>query len=437
MARFVFAALVACAALPPAAAGERPPTADDPRFDDKTHWPGLTGKEHYVSQQWPKGPVLVYGGMDAQGMKTGGSGWVDLATGKRTSKGPDADTDVILPPADKPYEYGRRGGTYRHVTVGRNAYLKGGGDRSPMHIHGNIWIKKGGKMRAQGATVIAGGRHTFYRNDNRCTEWNAPDWWNVSTSMYINFRKTDGATAEVVGQVAMNDEFSIRGCTVIVAPDSKLQPGRNGHPKITDGGRLVLLDGAYFGVWTNNYNTTDLTVEGTIQGGLPERPLKRDARVGIATKNYNKVMYEGRGGPGKVETTRVVGLLLKAGSTLKTVSTDAEKARLVVGLSRDNWGWRIREQPGSAYEKKTLRKDPDAKYRYAWYDKLPKLIDVWFGKGVTVEGVTFDAVRKGGLMLAEPADRKKWKDVGFGAKCEAQGDELFSELKEIGRKGEY
>jgi len=416
-----------------------PPTANDPQFDSKKYWPNLSGKEHYLKQDWPKTRVLVYGGMDANGKKTGGSGWVDLSTGKR-AKGPDANTDIILPDSDKPYKFGRSGGKYRHVTVGRNAHMSGGGDGNPMYIFGNIWIREGGSMRAQGATIIAGERHTFYRNDNRCDEWNAPNWQKVSTSMYIRFAKVKGATAEVVGQIAMNDEFSITGCEVIIAPDSILQPGRNGHPGIQGRGKLILMDGAYYGVWTNNFDTPDLTVNGTVQAGTAERPLTRDAHIGVSRKNYDKVMYKGKGGPGKLErfgTKRVAGLVLHAGSALRAVPAGGSNARLVVHLSRDNWGWRIREEPGSAYEAKTLRKQPDAKYRYAWWDSLPMFIDVWFGPGVTVENVRLDHVRKGGLMLANPADRAKWSGVSFGEHCQAAGDALFSAVREIGRGGDY
>ena len=422
----VFAASVRAAA----------PTASDPRFDDRALWPKLTGKEAFVAEPLKPARVLVWGGMGEKGNKTGGAGWVDLATGKGGGR-PDAHTDIILPASDQPYTVGGRGGKYRNVTVMRNAHLSGGGDGVGMVVTGSIWIHAGGSMRTQGACRIEGPGHVFIRNDNTEDIWQSPLDNRIRIGQYVNFAKTDGGSAEIIGHVSVNDEFSIIDCTVVVGPDASLQPGRNGHPKITAGGVLAVMDGGYWGVWTNNFETTDLIVEGTIQGGLPERPLTREAYLGIASKNFTGAIHRGPGGPGKNHQVRVVGLMLQPGSRVRSYTTDPDKALLTVTLSRDNYGWAIRPKPGSAFEAKTLRKDPDAKALFAWYDGLPPFIDVAIADGVSIDGVRFDHVRKGGLLMTDPRDAEGWKNVSFGPHSQGPRDALIAEHEGVGRNGEY
>jgi hypothetical protein len=138
----------------------------------------------------------------------------------------------------------------------------------------------------QGATNFRGSRHTFFRNDNVAAGpqdagsifANIPGSrrGKLMCSQYFTFNKEKGKSVEFLGHVSVLDEFRIYGRTVIAGRDSKLQPGRNATPIVDRDGVLALLDGAYLGSWCNNWGIPDLSVErGTVQGGLPDRPLTR------------------------------------------------------------------------------------------------------------------------------------------------------------------
>jgi len=48
------------------------------------------------------------------------------------------------------------------------------------------------------------------------------------------------------------------------------------------------MDGGVFAKWCNQIHVIDLRLKGTLSGGLPERPLKRDACFGISYQNSNE-----------------------------------------------------------------------------------------------------------------------------------------------------
>jgi hypothetical protein len=126
----------------------------------------------------------------------------------------------------------------------------------------------------------------------------------------------------------------------------------------------------------NDFDTPEMIVnKGTIQGGLPERPLTRNCYYGLAFKNNTNAQYEGPG---------------------------ADKA----------WGARVK------------------------YARVPGL-DCFLSADVTVDGVEFDHVRKGGIMCPDQAARNHWKNVFYGPNCRGQGAELFSPLEKLSRGSAY
>jgi len=130
-------------------------------------------------------------------------------------------------------------------------------------------------------------------------------------------------------------------------------------------------------------------------------------------------------------------MVLQAGSALGSFSTDLDEARLVVMDSGDREVWYHRPRPGSKGEAKALDRDPACAAIHKWFDALPRLIDVYFAAGVAVSGVEFRDLRKGGLMLEDPADRARWKNVFFGQGCVAGGEALFSQAPKLNRNGHY
>jgi hypothetical protein len=451
-----FAAQLEKAAASP---GYAKASAHNPNFADKTLWPMLTGKEAYVNQVWPKARLLVWaqpGQSGAFGSKnpnipdpTDPKNWIE--DGKPCEKVVlDENTDLLFPASDKPYSVGFRGSPMnefcRHVTIEAGAAWTGGGDGAGRRVAGCIWVKKGGGMYAQGATRFLGNGSVFVRNDNLIHAVPGNRRANLHCfSQYFSFNKTDGASVEFLGKVTVLDEFMVSSL-VIVGPDSRLQPGRSAAPVINKGGALALMDGAYFGSWVNNFTNPDMQViGGTIQGGLPERPLKRSAGFGLAFKNNSDAQYDGPGARisrGKLEQYgRVPALVLNPGSALRTFSANPATACLTFiyqpGGVGDKGACYVRVPIGSVGEANELKGSPDAAKRFAWFDALPRGTDIWFAKGVQVEGVTFDNLRKGGLMLADPADRKAWKDFTFGPGCLGKGDELFSVIEKLGRGCTY
>jgi hypothetical protein len=268
------------------AGGYAKATAGAPAFDDKALWPQLGGKEAYVKETWEKARVLVWafpGESGWGGNKAGdhdplaGASW--LVDGKPLD-GPvtfDENTDVVLPDAEKPYTVSLKAAgakqDFRHITVGRNGGLHGGGDGKGRRIYGNVWIKRGGSTGNQGATQLVGSKNTFFRNDNAEADDKGK---GLMCTQYFVINRDEKGSVEFLGHVTMLDEFRVSGLC-IVGPGSRLQPGRNASPVIQQKGTLALMDGAMFGSWANNFPGPDLACSGTIQGGLPDRPLGQNA----------------------------------------------------------------------------------------------------------------------------------------------------------------
>jgi hypothetical protein len=292
-------------------------------------------------------------------------------------------------------------------------------------------------MDAQGATRFLGGRHTFFRNDNTLkTARGTGRGQGIMSSQYFVFRKDDAASVEFLGHVSVLDEFFLYGCTVIVGKGAKLQPGRNASPSIREGGVLALLDGAVFESWNNDFGTPELVVrEGTIQGGLPERPLRRSCKVGLAFKNYAKAEHKGLTEKQRRRRfVRVPSLVVLAGA-LRSYTTDPAKARLVFSVMEDQ---DICPRPGTPRYEKEIKRWPEKKAVFEWMMTLPRGTDVFLARDVVVENVQFDNLRKGGLMMPDPSRRSAWKNVSFGPNCAAKAaEDIVSPLDKLDRNMRY
>ena len=430
-------------------------SAHHPQFSDTDLWPGLTGKEYFLDEQWEPGRLYVwaYPGETAnlhRGRRrsprdpTDPKNW--LVNGEpATELIFDETADLLLPASDTPYQVGFRTTdireVFRHVTIEPGAGFIGGGDGRGRTIYGNVWIKKGGTMYAQGATKLIGSRHTFFRNDNVSEPEDDNGRDGRRCSQYFTFYK-EGASVEFRGCVTVSDEFRLHSGTVIVGPDSVLRPGRHAAPKIYENGTLALLDGAFFGKWCNDFGIPDMTVEGgRILGGLPDRPLMRDCMFGLSFKNYTNAAFSGFNDEQHRESRRVPALVVLDGGTLRSHTTDMENARLVLTYVPDGIGDRssfdLRPVPGSNRERKVLDRHPEAAERFAWFDKLPRGLDCFFGTGVVINEVELRHFREGGVLYQDRATREKWKNLFFGPGCAAGGQAMFTPIDELERNGRY
>jgi hypothetical protein len=429
-----------CADVP----GYAKATAGDPNFDDKAVWP-LSGKEKFLGEKWPAARLLVWAHPGEDGDDGGrakhevfkASNWIDPATGKPATKLPDTDTDILLPASKKAYTISyRKGGqehspfAIRHLTVEPGAHFRTSG----MKVSGNVWIKRGGGLGNHGSLTFLGGRHTFCRNDNG--DPSVPQRTEGSSvSQYISFNKP-GASTEFFGAFSTGDEFKVYAGTFILGPDSRVQPGRNATPFVKKPATLALMDGATFGKWCNQIHFFDLHCEGTLQGGLPERPLTRDAYVGLTYQNPNGTKFY----PSGIDTwpekkkmeDRLVPLLLYAGSRIKTYSTDVKSACLVI-----TWvGLEAKEY----YTSKLLFRRMSKKgqdYLVRQLDSLPKYVMAAFAKGAEVDGVRFDRFLRDGILLEDPSVRQSWRNVFFGDDNQAPPDQLFRQAETNFSNGSY
>ncbi len=422
-------------------------TAHDPRFEDRAIWPKLSGKEYFLEQQWSEGRLLVWAHPGKGGGKrvrngldvTKPANW--LCEGKPCEELIlDENTDLLFPASQAPYSVGFRGTDIReicrHVTIESGAGFIGGGDGVGRSIYGNVWVKKGGGMDSQGATRFLGSQHTFFRNDNtRETIESMGRGDGIMSSQYFTFNKKNNASVEFLGHVTVLDEFRIFGCTVIVGPDSILQPGRNASPTIQQGGVLALMDGAVFESWNNDFGSPEMQVlGGTIQGGLPDRPLTRDCKFGLAFKNHTKADHANADQKTRSRRLRRVPALVVKEGALKSYTTDCEKAHLVFSVMANQ---DICPRPGTEDYEKAVKRSPEKAPLYKWMLQLPRGTDCFIGSGVTIDCVEFDFLRRGGLMCEDPEAVHKYKNLFFGPHCRGESSELISHLPSLGRRGDY
>ena len=432
------------------------PTAHDPLYGNPKFWPQLTGKEYFLKETWPKAKLLVWAkpGISAGGRNepspTDPANW--LLDGKQpTELVFDAETDVLLPASKQVYVVNFRDlkqiprQVFRHLTVEAGANFRGGGDGVGRQIHGNVWVKRGAAMSAQGSTQWLGNHHTFVRNDNEAqlSPWSlegnptshdlAKSNSRYMFSQYFAFAKANQASTEFFGQIITLDEFQVTNCPVIVAANSMLMPGRNAEPWIREGGTIALMDGAFFGTWSNNFGRTDLAVSGHLQAGMPDRPISRTATVTVAFKNHT----DNRACPEKdKDITRRASLVLDSGSSLGSFSSDPKKAHLLITMSPSDRKTRVTVGADGLSVPAALKPEEIIKYG-DWFDTLPRGITVYLAKNVSVDGVKFDQLWEGGGLLVQDANQpSSWKNVFYGAHLK-KGAPLTTRIETIKREGSW
>lgn len=448
------------------------PTADNPRFDNKEAWPMLVGDEYFTKQKWEEGRTYIWNieksldDSESSRRRRGPDGadpsnWIDAATGKPATELPDMDTDLILPDSDTPYKAALggadgKGAFCRHVTIGKNAAFSSSGARHhQFRLFGNLWIRPGGAMRTgQGNLVFTGNIHTFLRydwpedsglkkiHDERAVSpykvngeiINTP-WMANCIGTYMRHDKPEGISTEVLGLARMADEVGIKSGTFIIGRDSRFVSTGPSSVSITNGAKVVLMDGAQCSHGQNQFVNRDWGVQAgaAVTGGTPDRPLRRDAYMGLGYRNWRNLPVPQREGEKKPIRTTAGGtkMYYAYGGYNAMVQGDligypapGTNARLVVCWQRISSG-------GAGSWGRT-----DEAFQKVFPDFLPK-IAIWISGVSKLENIRFDDLHRGGIVTANMEAFNGWKNISFGDSCLSNDpNELVrgykAELEEIG-----
>ncbi len=427
------------------------PTGANPRFDDKQTWPMLVGDEYFLKQKWEEGRTYIWNvRKSTEASKTsrrrGPDGsdpgnWIDAATGKAATELSDMHTDLILPDSETPYKAAlgaadKKGAFCRHVTIGKNAAFSSWGARHhQLRVFGNFWIRPGGSMRTgQGNLVFAGDKHTFLRYDwpkdgvlkklhdertvspfKKDGEIITTPWMANCIGTYMRHDKAKDASTEVLGFARMADEVGIKSGTFIIGRDSRFVTTGPSAVSINRGAKVVLMDGAQCSHGRNQYVNRDwgVSVGAEVTGGTPDRPLKRDAYMGIGYRNWQNLPVPERPNEKKKPNDPTgpklyygfAGYNARIQGDLVGYPAPGSNARLVVCWQRISSG-------GAGSWGRT-----DDAFRKMFGDILPKitiLVDA-----AKVENVRFDDLHRGGILTSnsEIFKSKGWKNVTFGDGC--------------------
>jgi len=369
----------------------------------------------YQTETWPVGRLLVWAHPGQSGPMSDPAQW-NNADGSPAATAPDRHTDIVLPAAGQIYEVQcGRTNQVRHVTIENNAKIIAG-HRNEVEIWGNCHIKAGGIAKY---VSVRGDKHTFFRLDegefptpqNRQQHMHParriPEAEQCRTQVAHKFQisKMGTASVEIIGNVGISDEVMLQHGRMIVSGDFRFngQTGK-GALEIFDGAILEIQSGGRVGPMipqnTGAVFNVNVYRNGTLQAGSPERPLTRDAYLMLGFAENEK--------PG------LTGIYAALGSMIRVYSSDPQKARLVVSS--------VTSVPG-------------------WHDGLGKLVSKPEEKAAGKKGVAmqlsgdvrfdstlFDYISAGGIAVADPAVRQRWKNVAFGPNCAAAPDALFGPL---------
>lgn len=406
-------------------------SAHDPYFADEELWPHLTSKEAFKRQVWPKTRLLIWAHRseaDANGKKPeDAANW--LEAGKPAGAPPDENTDVLFPTSidGKPYTVeGARNFTCRHLTIQESALIKSHG----MDVHGNFWLKNGGRIRVMGPLNMLGAGDAFLRVEGKgdSTDRESALHRPLLISQYLTLNRR--GSIELIGSFASGDEFKVFGGThAVIHPHANVGWGRNATLNVFKGAVVTLMDGSRFSKWVNQFGRMgDAKVAGTVQGGSPERPLSTaDALFAMGFNNWTGAVFPVPEDEEKAEKAnatknkRFYGLVLEPGAKLLSHTTDPAQARLVIGWHGIELSQYIHDHNSGEHL------DPGFKVPF---ESIPPQITLFFDLGVTVDTITIDDVHSGGLLMKNPDDFKKWKNVRYGKNIGAPPEKLVAPAPE-------
>ena len=360
------------------------------------------GKPLYEGQLWEPTRQLIWAKPGQDGDPEVAANW--LENGKPATVALDRTCDLLLPQSAAPYRIGNDK-TYniscRHLTVGKNVIVQ----THQFIAFGNVWVQEGGSLRTRAGGMLKGIGHTFVRNDNApATTAEAPGLVIHDLSIRKGY-VGDGSTVELLGHIRVggslqyydpsaNNCMAQIGCAaLVIGPDAHVEFGRSGAGKEGMMGVIQLMSGSVLQRNSNAFpdDWIDLVTADwhpiTIMAGTPERPLTKDAVLGVSAVEDDSKLS--------------LGLLLRPGNKLQVYSADPDKARLVI-----RW-----HGHGSDALTKLGGK--------------PQIRVALFGD-CQLDGVLFDNLAPGGLILSEAALPAAWKHISFGPTCAGTGKELIS-----------
>jgi len=409
------------------------PTADNPQFGNKEAWPNLVGDEYFLKQDWPKARLLIWAHADKT-FKRGEprpdiedpASWIDAATGKPADAIPDMETDVILPDAEQPYGVTGKGFICRHLTVGRNAKFEPGGGHAA-DIFGNVWIRPGGIFYVYRTLKLVGGGNAFFRHD-----WpedgvlkklhdtgaivafdpanpRAPNPWSwrvdkrPSICHFFLHDRPEGST-EFVGYSSSRDEVGVKSGTLIVGRDSRFLCGGAASLDIHREAAIVLMDGAMTGKTVNQFGICLGMKGGSLTAGTPDRPIKRDARIGVGYSNWMNLSFPDQTVGRRGNAYDYGRFSANVSGKLSGYPAEGSTARLVFGWQRVSMGGGGRGVNAT-----------DG-FNHAFAKLQPK-ISVWVAPETEIENVRFEDLHRGGIVTPNAAAAKNWRNVTFGDGC--------------------
>ena len=388
------------------------PSAHNPCFDRPGLWPEDVKKTAYYRQKWEPTRLLVWARADQQRAQKDAlldpknwleyppsPGGYDETSGKPATNPPDENTDVLFPDSDRPYQVGGDVPLrVRHITVGENAGIWMNGR---LEVSGNQWVRKGAGTVVFHTRVVRGKTAAFARNDRSDPKGGGlPAIYG--NNLGVSKPKGGSASVEFIGNWCVGDELHVDSGTMILGPGSRFVAGDRGLHTVHPEGTLVLMSGSALRTMANKGFQHDLAVGGALLAGTPERPLTRDCVLGLSFKVHGEVDALPRG----MSTPNDSGLVINPGGRLAVHSADPAKARLVF-----RWHGQKGLNIGPA-------KPEDIK-------DVPHRIAIVLRGEVEFNGVEFNDMRRGGIVLADPSVRSRWKNVFYGGNNGAGAEELY------------
>jgi hypothetical protein len=407
---------------------------------------GQYGK--YGKQEWPDCPVMIWARPGVSGDSAAGANWLDengapyFEMPMISPQGGRSDAsaiDVLLPAADSPYAAtGRRGmPSHRHLVIEQNACY--GVTRN---IYGNLWMKHGSGMAALHGRVTGrdgwGGKfdntrpglHRFLRFDGERIPYRLGniraalrDSRDTVLSQYGHFSAGDDGTLELIGKIrSAADRLSIEGTgTVIISEGSELHEGSRSALWIKHGATLALLQDAFAGTEMTQQRPqcyASMIVGGTLKIGLPDKPISRDMRFPLSGIRRDLINYS----PGFSVRATGSSFVLGSGGRFVIHSADPKKARVIFTL-HDSKRAITRD---ARYRAKASK----ARDMALWN---PEGIVCYFAGRTEIDGIVFDKVYPGGIIVS-PQARAKWKNVSYGRNNLATPEKLYTDLKAEDKK---
>jgi hypothetical protein len=414
-------------------------TANDKELLGRVTWfselPASGRKPAYAEQSWaPPKQLVVWAKPGESGRLEEPGNWllngeplpaIRFHKEQRRADGDafDLNTDIILPAAAAPYTVGyskrtQGGFKARHISIGNNAKLSA----SILTVTGNVRIVPLGRLRVRYTIALRGDHHTFFLNDkphftaeqNNALQGGYPATQHInvigySVAQYLRVQKVGDSSVEFVGTTQTSDDFQMSSGVTIVAPGSQLMPGKRSTQRIGKDAVLRLHSGSVFCKTDNSvYYDNDLIVEGRIEAGTREHPLTEDCLLGISFKDRSHYDMDGpsvkRAAP---------GLVFRPSAEVEVHTDDPRNARLVIH-------WHERE---NTWQRGRMKNESGKDYM-----AFPRKIEIIVEGELVLNGVLFDDVHRGGIRMAHPEVRRKWRNIFFGDDNAAPEDELFAPL---------